>query len=84
MKLNRYPSIQQFTFSTKFVPLSRLEAIAIMNYQETRFNGRPKMYQKDVQILNELETRLDAVISKHFPKGILYVHSSTLRSNIYI
>eukprot|EP00026_Physarum_polycephalum_P005786 Phypoly_transcript_05824.p1 GENE.Phypoly_transcript_05824~~Phypoly_transcript_05824.p1 ORF type:complete len:588 (+),score=94.49 Phypoly_transcript_05824:110-1765(+) len=40
-----------------------------MNYQETRFNGRPKMYQKDVQILNELESRLEVVISKHFPKG---------------
>jgi hypothetical protein len=42
-----------------------------MNYQETRFNGRPKLYQKDVHILNELEARLEVVISKHFPKGIL-------------
>lgn len=64
-----YPSLERFTFPTKFVPLTRQEAIAIMNYQETRFNKRPKLTQKDVKVLEALEARLDQAITKWFPGG---------------
>jgi hypothetical protein len=38
-----YPQLAAHTFASIFTPLTRTEARAIMNYQETRYNSRPKL-----------------------------------------
>lgn len=64
-----YPSIAQFTFPTVFVPLTRLEAQAILNFQHTRFNARPRLTAGDIEQLQQLESRLNATIKQRFPEG---------------
>ena len=59
-----YPSLAAFTFATRFLPLSRTEAEAILHYQNARFNQRRNagFCREDVLVLHALEARLDAAI----------------------
>eukprot|EP00698_Gefionella_okellyi_P004160 TRINITY_DN13882_c0_g1_i1.p1 TRINITY_DN13882_c0_g1~~TRINITY_DN13882_c0_g1_i1.p1 ORF type:complete len:628 (+),score=112.34 TRINITY_DN13882_c0_g1_i1:40-1884(+) len=63
-----YPSLAAFTFRSEFVPLTRTEALAIMNYQNTRYLSRNRLTAEDVLVLQSLENRI-AVSLQSFPKG---------------
>eukprot|EP00927_Polykrikos_kofoidii_P052155 TRINITY_DN4593_c0_g1_i1.p1 TRINITY_DN4593_c0_g1~~TRINITY_DN4593_c0_g1_i1.p1 ORF type:complete len:637 (+),score=90.33 TRINITY_DN4593_c0_g1_i1:31-1911(+) len=66
---NWYPSLSRWTFETKFVPLSRAEARAIIRYYRVRFLGgrqSAKVDHVDVSALRGLENRIDGIIKAHF------------------
>ncbi len=62
-----YPSLEKFTFPTVFLPLKRTEAQAVLNYQNTRFNSRPRLTTTDVASLRGLESRIDKFLATYFP-----------------
>lgn len=64
-----YPTLEQFTFPTEFLPLARAEAVAILHYQDARFNERRLLTAKDVEILRALERRIESVLQQKFPDG---------------
>lgn len=74
-----YPSIEQFTFPSVFLPFTIQEALAIWNYQNRRYRGKSKfntdgnskigIKKPDVDVLNALEERIDNTIKKRFPNG---------------
>lgn len=64
-----FPTLEQFTFPTEFLPLTRNEAVAILHYQDARFSERLKFSLADVDQLRALEQRIDAVLKAKFPSG---------------
>jgi len=61
-----YPRLKQMTYRSVFYPLTRSEAKAILNYQETRFNRRYKLTTADVKVLGNLEVELQNLLSNEF------------------
>eukprot|EP00808_Paulinella_micropora_P010443 g32454.t1 len=62
-----YPLLAPLTFKTIFYPLQRAEARAILHYYAMRFLGkRERFTDRDVAVLQMLETRLDQRIKRHF------------------
>jgi len=63
------PRLRAFTFESEFIPLTRSEARAIINYYRTRNNLRRDMNltTDDVGVLRALEARIDLVLRAHFP-----------------
>jgi hypothetical protein len=66
-----YPRLKKFTFKTKFIPLTRDEAYAIMHHYQT-FLGRPQLTENDVDVLLNLERRIDAEIFLNFHNGAFF------------
>ena len=64
-----YPTLEQFTFPTEFLPLTRPEAVAILHYQDTRFSERKRLTVADVALLRALEVRIDAILKEKFHTG---------------
>ncbi|CAF1506815.1 unnamed protein product, partial [Didymodactylos carnosus] len=54
-----YPLVEQFTFPSVFLPLTRLEAMAILHYQETRYLSRIHLTNDDITTLRQLEHKID-------------------------
>ena len=64
-----YPALKDYTYFTKFRPLTIPEAKSLMAYYERRFMERKLFTKNDVKILENLENDLDKKIKKYFPNG---------------
>lgn len=65
---NWYPALSEFTFETQFIPMSRLEARAIITYYRARFlrHRGAGFTQADADALDALESHVDAVVRTAF------------------
>eukprot|EP01127_Copromyxa_protea_P007708 TRINITY_DN1761_c0_g1_i1.p1 TRINITY_DN1761_c0_g1~~TRINITY_DN1761_c0_g1_i1.p1 ORF type:complete len:501 (+),score=66.35 TRINITY_DN1761_c0_g1_i1:92-1594(+) len=61
-----YPTVAQFTFPSYFLPLTRQEARAMINMYQTSILRRKWLRLEDVDVLRNLEQRLEEVFQKHF------------------
>ena len=62
-----YPSLKDFTFLTEFIPFTKREALAILNYQHYAFNERKNKFSKeDVEVLLSLQKRIQKVLNSNF------------------
>merc|ERR1719197_494281 len=68
-----YPPLKEFTYFTKFRPLTLQEGISMMAYYERRFMERKVFYQKDVDALLKLENDLDNIIKTNFGKNGAFI-----------
>lgn len=68
-----YPPLKEFTYFTKFRPLTLQEGISMMAYYERRFMERKVFYQKDVDVLLKLENDLDNIIKTNFGKNGAFI-----------
>ena len=64
-----YPILQEFTFKSEFHPFTRQEAVAILNYQNTVFLSRDRLGVGDIEVLRQLEEKLDSALKLRFPTG---------------
>eukprot|EP00727_Mastigamoeba_balamuthi_P005279 m51a1_g1475 hypothetical protein (514) ;mRNA; r:266698-268435 len=62
-----YPSLARYTFPTVFIPLTRPEAQAVVNYYSGRFLGRQgRLRAEDVAELRQLEGLVDREVCESF------------------
>ena len=60
-----YPLLQDLTFKSYFIPLERKEANAMYKYYNKRYLSRGEITYKEVEILNNLENKIDTFIKNN-------------------
>ena len=60
-----YPLLEDLTFKSYFIPLERKEANAMYKYYNSRYLSRGEITYKEVEILNNLENKIDTFIKNN-------------------
>ena len=60
-----YPFLEDLTFKSYFIPLERKQANAMYKYYNKRYLGRGEITYKEVEILNNLENKIDTFIKNN-------------------
>ncbi len=69
-----YPRVREFTFRSHFMPLKRREAAAIVRFYQFANNIAPAQCDaSDVDVLRQLQGRLQAALDAHFPGAPAFV-----------
>lgn len=65
-----YPTLQPLTFPSEILEVTVPEAQAMMHYYQAHYLMKDVFTAKDHTILASLKTKIDTLITSHFPNGV--------------